>query len=60
VPESYHLRLAATDGTTSGHEGCKNPKGIPINELVLRDVFTPSYPRGLRLPLFEQTSFRVW
>src|ERR1700680_1760847 len=26
----YHFRLAATDGTASGHEGCKKTKGIPI------------------------------
>jgi hypothetical protein len=38
VPESYHFRLAATDGTASGHEGCKKPKEIPINESALRDV----------------------
>jgi hypothetical protein len=30
--------LAPTDGTGSGHEGCKKPKGIPINESALRDV----------------------
>jgi hypothetical protein len=30
--------LAPTDGTASGHEGCKKPKGIPINESALRDV----------------------
>ncbi len=30
--------LAPTDRTASGHEGCKKPKGIPINESALRDV----------------------
>ena len=38
MPESYHFRLAATGGTACGHEGCKKPKGIPINESALRDV----------------------
>src|SRR6266436_6897821 len=32
------ILLAPTDGTASGHEGCKKPKGIPINESALRDV----------------------
>jgi len=30
--------LALTDGTASGHDGCKKPKGISINESALRDV----------------------
>ena len=30
--------LAPTDGTASGHDGCKRPNGIPINESALRDV----------------------
>ena len=30
--------LAPTDGTASGHEGCKKPKAIPISESALRDV----------------------
>ena len=30
--------LAPTDGTASGHERCKKPKGIPINESALRHV----------------------
>ena len=30
--------LAPTDGTVSGQEGCKMPKGIPINESALHNL----------------------
>ncbi len=30
--------LTPTDGSASGHEGCKKPKGIPIDESAPRDV----------------------
>ena len=37
--------LAPTDGTASGHEGCKKPKGIPINESAPRDAEAGGYHR---------------
>jgi len=57
VPESYHFRLAATDGTASGHEGCKKPKGIPIkNESALRDVEAAAI--GQQVLVFEAATGR--
>ena len=40
---------APTDGTASSHDGCKKPKGIPINESALRDVEAPSILAGTRM-----------
>ena len=56
MPESYHFRLAATDGTASGHEGCKKPKGIPINESALRDVEAAAI--GQQVLVFEAATGR--
>jgi hypothetical protein len=49
VPESYHFRLAATDGTVSGHEGRKKLKGIPINESALCDVEAAAMGQQVRI-----------
>ena len=56
MPKGYHFRLAATDGTASGHEGCKKPKGIPINESALRDVEAAAI--GQPVLLFEAATGR--
>jgi hypothetical protein len=56
VPESYHFRLAATDGTASGHEGCKKPKGISISESALRDIEAAAI--GQQVLVFEITTGR--
>ena len=56
MPESFHFRLAATDGTGSGHEGCKKPKGIPINESALRDVEAAAI--GQQVLVFEAATGR--
>src|ERR1700674_2459233 len=53
---AYHFRLAATDGTASGHEGCKKPKGIPINESALRDVEAAAI--GQQVLVFEAATGR--
>jgi hypothetical protein len=56
VPESYHCRLAATDGTASGHEGCKKPKGISISKSARRDVEAAAI--GQQVLVFEITTGR--
>ena len=48
--------LAPTDGTASGHEGCKKPKGIPINESALRDVEAAAI--GQQVLVFEAATGR--
>ena len=48
--------LAPTDGTASGHEGCKKPKGIPINESALRDVEAAAI--GQQVLVFEAATDR--
>jgi hypothetical protein len=56
VRESYPFRLATTDGTASGHKGCKKPKGIPINESELRDVEAAAI--GQQVLVFEAATGR--
>src|SRR5260370_850329 len=50
------ILLAPTDGTASGHEGCKKPKGIPINESALRDVEAAAI--GQQVLVFEAATGR--
>src|SRR5260370_9766862 len=50
------ILLAPTDGTASGHEGCKKPKGIPINESALRDVEAAAI--GQQVLVFEAPTNR--
>src|SRR5229473_3740730 len=50
------ILLAPTDGTASDHEGCKKPKGIPINESALRDVEAAAI--GQQVLVFEAATGR--
>jgi hypothetical protein len=45
-----------TDGTASGHEGRKKPKGIPIKESALRDVEAAAI--GQQVLVFEAATGR--
>src|SRR5215471_14950881 len=58
VPESYHFRLAATDRTASGHEGCKKPEGtcaVPQMHVAI----TPSNTRR-KASLSRKRLSRTW